>query len=143
MMVRASAIRDLIGDFQRELLTAGTAIIHDKVVVIDPLSETDCVVITGSHNLGFKASYANDENMLIIKGAPQLAAAYAVHVLDVQDHYRYRAVLEERRRKLCWPAAPRPRLRPAMVFSTRMTAGRRLISMAARATSFAISPVDA
>ncbi|SFH92444.1 phospholipase D-like domain-containing protein [Methylobacterium brachiatum] len=99
LMVRASAVRDLIGDFQRELLTAGTAIIHDKVVVIDPLSETDCVVITGSHNLGFKASYANDENMLIIRGAPALAAAYAVHVLDVQDHYRFRAVLEEQRRR--------------------------------------------
>lgn len=109
MMVRASAIRDLIGDFQRELLTAGTAIIHDKIVVIDPLSQTDCVVITGSHNLGFKASYANDENMLIIKGAPQLAAAYAVHVLDVQDHYRYRAVLEEQRKKALLTGATPPK----------------------------------
>src|SRR5262249_52702727 len=57
LMIRAAAIRDLIGDFQRELLSAGHAIIHDKIVVIDPMSETDCVVITGSHNLGFKASY--------------------------------------------------------------------------------------
>jgi phosphatidylserine/phosphatidylglycerophosphate/cardiolipin synthase-like enzyme len=99
LMIRASAIRDLVGDFQRELLTTGTAIIHDKIVVVDPLSKEDCVVITGSHNLGFKASYANDENMLVIKGAPEIAAAYAVHLLDVHDHYRFRAVLEEQRRE--------------------------------------------
>ncbi len=67
-MIRAAAIKDLVGDFQRELLSAGHAIIHDKIVVIDPMSETDCVVITGSHNLGFKASYANDENMLVLRG---------------------------------------------------------------------------
>lgn len=99
LMIRASAVRDLIGDFQRELLTTGRAIIHDKIVVIDPLSERDCCVITGSHNLGFKASYANDENLLIIRGQRAVAEAYAVHVLDVQDHFRFRAILEERRRK--------------------------------------------
>ncbi|HEX8165530.1 MAG TPA: phospholipase D-like domain-containing protein [Beijerinckiaceae bacterium] len=99
LMIRAAAIHDLIGDFQRELLTTGNAIIHDKIVVIDPLSARDCVVITGSHNLGFKASYANDENMAIIRGAPDVAAAYAVHVLDVQDHYRFRAILEQQRRE--------------------------------------------
>ena len=57
LMIRAAAINDLIGDFQKELLSAGHAIIHDKIVVIDPMSKTDCTVITGSHNLGFKASY--------------------------------------------------------------------------------------
>lgn len=65
--------------------------IHDKVLVIDPLSD-DCVVVLGSHNLGFKAFYANDENMLIITGDKALAQAYAVHILDVYDHYRFRAV---------------------------------------------------
>src|SRR5262249_50323328 len=47
LIIRAAAIDDLIGDFQRELLTIGHAIIHDKIVVIDPMSEKDCVVITG------------------------------------------------------------------------------------------------
>ncbi len=67
------------------------AIIHDKIVVIDPRLPT-CSVILGSHNLGFKASYSNDENLLIVSGDQDLAAAYAVHVLDVYDHYRFRAV---------------------------------------------------
>ncbi|HUL67603.1 MAG TPA: hypothetical protein VLW55_23620 [Burkholderiaceae bacterium] len=98
LMIRAAAIDDLIGDFQKELLSAGNAIIHDKIVVIDPMAEKDCVVITGSHNLGFKASYANDENLLVIRGNRALALAYAVHVLDVYDHYKFRAVLAQQLR---------------------------------------------
>jgi hypothetical protein len=87
----ASALGDPFGPLWAELLKApgGHAIIHDKVVVIDPLS-SDCTVITGSHNLGYRASYTNDENLLIIKGHQQLARAYATHVIDVYDHYRWR-----------------------------------------------------
>jgi phosphatidylserine/phosphatidylglycerophosphate/cardiolipin synthase-like enzyme len=97
LMIRAAAIGafDLIGDWEQEMLKYGQAIIHDKIVVIDPLSKDDCVVITGSHNLGYKASYANDENLLIIKGNRALAIAYMVHILDVQDHYKFRAILEQ------------------------------------------------
>ncbi len=96
LMVRAAAIGafDLIGNWEQEMLKYGQAIIHDKIVVIDPLSD-DCVVVTGSHNLGFKASYANDENLLIIKRNKALAVAYMVHILDVQDHYKFRAILEQ------------------------------------------------
>lgn len=92
------AINDLVGDFHKELSSAGHAIIHDKIVVIDPMSKTDCTVITGSHNLGFKASYANDENMVIIRGQSELALAYTVHVLDLYDHFKFRAVLEQQNR---------------------------------------------
>jgi phosphatidylserine/phosphatidylglycerophosphate/cardiolipin synthase-like enzyme len=80
--------------WHKELLKAGFAIIHDKIVVVDPFSP-DCVVITGSHNLGYKASYSNDENLLIIRGNQALARAYAVHVLDVYDHYRFRYVQQQ------------------------------------------------
>lgn len=98
-IVRASRIDDraILGDFGAEQLTAKGgigAIIHDKVVVIDPLSK-DATVILGSHNLGFKASYSNDENMVILTGDQALAEAYAVHILDVFDHYRFRAVQAE------------------------------------------------
>jgi phosphatidylserine/phosphatidylglycerophosphate/cardiolipin synthase-like enzyme len=109
LMIRAAAIRDLIGDFQRELLSAGHAIIHDKIVVIDPLSKDDCVVITGSHNLGFKASYANDENMLILRGNQALALAYTVHVLDIYDHYKFRAALEQQHRDAMLKGKPEPK----------------------------------
>ena len=91
-VVQADALfkGDLVGDFQAELKSAGHAIIHDKILVIDPLS-SDCVVVTGSHNLGLKASYENDENLVIVKGNRKLAEAYAVHILDVYDHYKWRA----------------------------------------------------
>jgi predicted YcjX-like family ATPase len=39
-MIRASAVRDLVGDIQRELMTTGTAIIDYKNVVVDPLSRS-------------------------------------------------------------------------------------------------------
>jgi phosphatidylserine/phosphatidylglycerophosphate/cardiolipin synthase-like enzyme len=102
-VVRAARIddRNILGDFGAEQLTARGAIgaiIHDKLIVIDPRSN-DCAVILGSHNLGFKASYSNDENFLIVAGDRELAAAYAVHILDVYDHYRFRAIETERARK--------------------------------------------
>ncbi|WPH17905.1 phospholipase D-like domain-containing protein [Variovorax paradoxus] len=98
LMVRAASLQDPVGNFDKELLKIGHAIVHDKVVVIDPMSD-DCVVAAGSHNLGFKASYANDENLTLIRGNRALACAYAVHVLDVYEHYRFRAVQEEIRRE--------------------------------------------
>jgi phosphatidylserine/phosphatidylglycerophosphate/cardiolipin synthase-like enzyme len=102
-IVRAARIDDsnLLDDFGVEQLTARGgigAIIHDKLVVIDPRS-SDCHVILGSHNLGFKASYSNDENMAVISHNQALAEAYAVHILDVFDHFRFRAIETERARK--------------------------------------------
>ena len=102
-IVRAARIdeKGLLGDLGVEQLTAKGgigAIIHDKVVVIDPRSP-DCTVILGSHNLGFKASYSNDENLVIVTGDAGLAAAYAVHILDVYDHYRFRAITAEQKKE--------------------------------------------
>jgi phosphatidylserine/phosphatidylglycerophosphate/cardiolipin synthase-like enzyme len=91
-VVVASAITDQFSFWERELLKASPgahAIIHDKIVVIDPMS-ADSVVVTGSHNLGYRASCNNDENLLIVRGHQELAQAYAVHVMDVYDHYRFR-----------------------------------------------------
>jgi phosphatidylserine/phosphatidylglycerophosphate/cardiolipin synthase-like enzyme len=94
-IIRAAAVRIPFGNLRPELLTAGHAIIHDKIIVIDPLDKKNCTVITGSHNLGYKASYCNDENLLIIQGNRELAISYAVHVIDLYEHYLMRARLEE------------------------------------------------
>jgi len=72
----------------------GFAIIHSKVVVIDPLGP-EPIVITGSHNFSSSASRKNDENMLIIKGNRKLAEAYAVNIKSVYDHFRANAVAAE------------------------------------------------
>jgi len=81
--------QDVPAGWQKELLKAGFAITHDKIVVIDPFAD-DCVVVTGSHNLGYQASYNNDENIVMIEGNKKLAMAYATHVLDVHDHFSWR-----------------------------------------------------
>lgn len=93
--VPAGAINatDAFGAWEAELAKFGFAIIHNKIVVIDPFSD-DCVVVTGSHNLGFRASHNNDENMVIIRGHRAVAEAYACHVLDLYDHYAFRFLLQ-------------------------------------------------
>jgi phosphatidylserine/phosphatidylglycerophosphate/cardiolipin synthase-like enzyme len=90
-VIPATAVnpRDAFGAWEAELNKAGFAIIHDKILVIDPFSE-NCVVVTGSHNLGYRASHNNDENMVVVRGHRSLAEAYACHVLDVYDHYAWR-----------------------------------------------------
>jgi len=75
------------------LSQVGHAIIHSKVVVVDPFSESP-TVITGSHNFSAAASSKNDENFLIIKGDKALAEAYAVNIEGAYEHYVYRAFLD-------------------------------------------------
>jgi phosphatidylserine/phosphatidylglycerophosphate/cardiolipin synthase-like enzyme len=72
----------------------GHAIIHSKVVVVDPFS-ADPVVITGSHNFSSSASGKNDENFIIVKGDHALAEAYAVNIFGAYQHYRWRAFLAQ------------------------------------------------
>jgi phosphatidylserine/phosphatidylglycerophosphate/cardiolipin synthase-like enzyme len=63
--------------------------VHSKVVLVDPFGKHP-VVLTGSHNLGPKASGKNDENLLVIRDAPGLAAAYAANVMAIYNQYRWR-----------------------------------------------------
>ena len=67
----------------------GYAIVHSKVLVVDPLSDNPTVV-TGSHNFSEPASDSNDENFLIIRGDRALAEAYTVNVFSAWRHYRAR-----------------------------------------------------
>jgi phosphatidylserine/phosphatidylglycerophosphate/cardiolipin synthase-like enzyme len=70
-------------------ITPKMVTIHSKVVVIDPFGDHP-VVITGSHNLGPKASSKNDDNMNIIINNSILAQQFAVNILSVYDHFRWR-----------------------------------------------------
>ena len=93
LIIGVGGIPDDFGYWVKELYKLGHAVIHDKMVVIDPFSKNS-VVVTGSHNLGYKASYMNDENMVIIRGNPGIAEAYATHILDVVNHFRWRYKLQ-------------------------------------------------
>ena len=89
-----AGIRDHFSFWETELAQLGHAVIHDKIVVIDPFRDS-CCVITGSHNEGFKASYSNDENLVILTGNREVAEAYTAHVLDVVNHYNWRYKLAQ------------------------------------------------
>lgn len=76
---------------RKEFLSqVGHAIIHSKVIVIDPFGD-DPIVVTGSHNFSNAASRANDENFIIIRGEKELAHQYAVNIMGAYYHYRWRA----------------------------------------------------
>ncbi|HUC68552.1 MAG TPA: phospholipase D-like domain-containing protein [Stellaceae bacterium] len=62
--------------------------IHSKVIVVDPFGAKP-VVMTGSSNMGPKASGKNDDNLVIIANAPGLAAEYAVNIMSVYGHYKW------------------------------------------------------
>lgn len=80
--------------FRKEI---GWAIVHSKVLVVDPFS-TKCKVVTGSHNFSLSASGKNDENFIVIEGDRALAEAYTVNVFSAWRHYRARIV-----KGLPWP----------------------------------------
>jgi PLD-like domain len=77
---------------QQFLSNIGYAIVHSKVLVIDPFS-ANATVVTGSHNFSESASASNDENFMIITGDRALAEAYTVNIMAAYDHYRWRALL--------------------------------------------------
>ena len=64
--------------------------VHSKVVVIDPYGEKP-VIMTGSHNMGPKASGVNDENLLIIEGNGPLAGQYAGKIMEIYNQYRWQS----------------------------------------------------
>jgi phosphatidylserine/phosphatidylglycerophosphate/cardiolipin synthase-like enzyme len=68
----------------------GHAIIHSKVLLVDPFGKNPTVV-TGSHNFSKAASQENDENFIVIRGDRELAEAYAVNIENAWRHYAYRA----------------------------------------------------
>jgi phosphatidylserine/phosphatidylglycerophosphate/cardiolipin synthase-like enzyme len=81
------AIKDTFHNWASEVMNQGVHV-HSKVIVIDPFGKKP-VVITGSHNLGYKASTKNDDNMMIVEGNAPLAAAYAANIIAIYQTYRW------------------------------------------------------
>ena len=83
-------IKNAFHGWEREILGASMVMVHSKVIVLDPFGDYP-VLMTGSHNLGFKASNANDDNLVILEGpeAAPLAVAYAVNIIAMYQNYRW------------------------------------------------------
>jgi phosphatidylserine/phosphatidylglycerophosphate/cardiolipin synthase-like enzyme len=82
-----SNIKEKFHDWDAEILGSGVHV-HSKVVVVDPFGDKP-VVMTGSHNLGYKASTENDDNLVIIEGCQELAVAYALNIVAIFESYRW------------------------------------------------------
>jgi phosphatidylserine/phosphatidylglycerophosphate/cardiolipin synthase-like enzyme len=72
----------------------GNILIHTKMVILDFTSESP-LIISGSHNLSQSASKDNDENYLILRGAPGVADTYGCEFLRLYDHYRFRFAAQQ------------------------------------------------
>jgi phosphatidylserine/phosphatidylglycerophosphate/cardiolipin synthase-like enzyme len=88
-------IKDTFHSWETEILGSGVHI-HSKVIVLDPFGANP-VVMTGSHNLGYKASHENDDNLMIVQGNAPLAAAYAANIIAIYQTYRWNAYVEAHR----------------------------------------------
>jgi phosphatidylserine/phosphatidylglycerophosphate/cardiolipin synthase-like enzyme len=82
-------VKSQYGQWETELKGASSVMIHSKVVIADPFGDHP-VVVTGSHNLGMKASRENDDNLVIIEGNNALAQAYALNIIAIFQEYRWR-----------------------------------------------------
>jgi phosphatidylserine/phosphatidylglycerophosphate/cardiolipin synthase-like enzyme len=65
--------------------------IHHKFIVIDAETENP-IIYTGSNNLSENSTHHNDENLLEIKGSPELAQTYFAEFIRLYEHYRARAL---------------------------------------------------
>ncbi len=88
-VVLPAAVKTKMKGWFADEFTFNMVMIHSKVVVVDPFGPHP-VVMTGSHNLGPKASSENDDNVVLIENAPGLAAEYAVNILGIYGHYKSR-----------------------------------------------------
>lgn len=76
------------------LFKSGTNFIHNKIVLIDPMSENPIVII-GSANFSDNSISNNDENTLIIKGNKDLADMYLTEFVRVFNHYYVRQIAKK------------------------------------------------
>ncbi|NHJ86217.1 MAG: hypothetical protein FK734_12200 [Asgard group archaeon] len=76
---------------EKALLSKAVKYIHNKYLLIDPLSD-DPIVITGSGNFSPNSARFNDENMLIIRGDTDVADIYFCDFMRLFNHYFFRQI---------------------------------------------------
>ncbi len=71
------------------LIKKGIDYVHNKIILIDPLSACP-TVITGSANYSENSTMKNDENTLVIKGDVRVADIYFTEYVRLFDHFSFR-----------------------------------------------------
>jgi phosphatidylserine/phosphatidylglycerophosphate/cardiolipin synthase-like enzyme len=94
---RYSDLKIFLDQGLNPLIDAEHAIAHNKVVIIDQK-----VVVTGSYNFTNQAEGENAENMVILKGQPEIARKYRENFLAHKAHCKaaeLKTVVDPRQRK--------------------------------------------
>jgi hypothetical protein len=91
-----AAIRHPIDQWLKEtsaagLFYGGTDYVHNKLLIVDPLGTSPAIVI-GSANFSEPSTNANDENMLVLKGAAfsRETDIYLTEFVRLFDHFNFR-----------------------------------------------------
>jgi phosphatidylserine/phosphatidylglycerophosphate/cardiolipin synthase-like enzyme len=102
-VVLPAAINEQSTYWVKELLKMprAHAMVHSKVVIVDPYGAHP-VVMTGSHNMGPRASGVNDENFVIIENNAALASDYATKIMEIYNQYRWRASQQDTKQESKW-----------------------------------------
>jgi phosphatidylserine/phosphatidylglycerophosphate/cardiolipin synthase-like enzyme len=99
--------------------------IHDKFLLVDPLG-TDPIVVTGTANFSGPSQYANDENMLVIRGNERVADVYFGEFMRIFDHlYSRYIVAKMKKAKTNDPDAGFLKDKPADWVPQHFQAGRK------------------
>jgi phosphatidylserine/phosphatidylglycerophosphate/cardiolipin synthase-like enzyme len=68
--------------------------IHDKFMLVDPLSD-DPLVVSGSANFSQPSQRSNDENMIVIRGDTRVADIYFGEFMRIFDHHYARYIVQK------------------------------------------------
>jgi phosphatidylserine/phosphatidylglycerophosphate/cardiolipin synthase-like enzyme len=79
-------------ELEKTGFTRNVHYVHDKFMLIDPLS-SDPIVVTGSANFSENSTTSNDENMLVIRGDTRVADIYLGEFVRLWKHYYFRDVM--------------------------------------------------
>jgi phosphatidylserine/phosphatidylglycerophosphate/cardiolipin synthase-like enzyme len=77
-----------------KLFKSGTNYIHNKVILVDPLSDSP-IVISGSANFSDNSILRNDENTLVVKGDMNLSDLYFTEFCRIFNHYSTRSDIKK------------------------------------------------
>jgi phosphatidylserine/phosphatidylglycerophosphate/cardiolipin synthase-like enzyme len=72
--------------------------VHTKYMLVDPLGP-DPLIVIGSANFSKASTESNDENMLVIRGAPAVADVYLGEFMRLFSHYAFRESLAQKNRR--------------------------------------------
>lgn len=77
-------------------LNSNVKYVHDKFMLIDPLSN-DPTVVAGSANFSVASTIDNDENMIVIRGNKRVADIYLGEFMRLFSHHSFRESLNWRK----------------------------------------------